>query len=52
MEKGKYNANVFIDFKKAFDTVDCDILLAKLSKYGVTGLEDSWFASFLNNLWS
>ncbi len=49
MDNGKYIANVFIDLKKAFDTVDHDILLAKLSEYGVTGLEHSWFASYLNN---
>ena len=33
--------------KKAFDTVDHDILSSKLSAYGVTDLAHSWFTSYL-----
>ena len=39
MDKGQYTAMVFIDLKKAFDTVDHEILLKKLAKYGIIGLE-------------
>ena len=49
MDNGKYTANVFIDLKKAFDTVDHDILLNKLLRYGIRDLEHSWFVSYLNN---
>ena len=49
MDGGKYTANIFIDLKKAFDTVDHDILLAKLRKYGVDNLEFAWFSSYLTN---
>ena len=49
MDNGRYTANIFIDLKKAFDTVDHDILLAKLRKYGVDNLEFAWFSSYLTN---
>ena len=49
MDKGQYTAMVFIDLKKAFDIVDHEILLKKLTKYGIIGLENTWFASYLEN---
>ena len=49
MDDGKYTANIFIDLKKAFDTVDHDILLARLKNYGVGNLELTWFTSYLTN---
>ena len=49
MDTGKYTALVFIDLKKAFDTVDHDILLKKMQKYGVSGNGLTWFKSYLQD---
>ena len=49
IDKGLLNGVVFIDMKKAFDTIDYDILLSKLAAYGVDKLALSWFQSYLTN---
>ena len=49
MEAGLYSCNVFIDLKKAFHKVDHTILLCKLSKYGIRGIINDWFVSYLTN---
>ena len=41
--------SVFINLKKAFDTVDHQILLQKLYRYGIRGLGHSWFRLYLSN---
>ena len=40
---------VFVDFKKAFVTVDHDILAKKLYLYGVRNTKLKWFHSYLND---
>ena len=40
---------VYLDFAKAFDSVDHKILLAKLSAYGVTGRLLSWNDDYLTD---
>jgi len=40
---------IFIDFAKAFDTVNYEILLKKLFHLGFRGVVQDWFKSYLNN---
>ena len=40
---------VFVDFQKAFDTVDHKILLHELSHYGIRDIANCWFSSCLSN---
>ena len=49
IDRGKYNLAVFIDLRKAFDTVNHDILLCKLYRYGIKNTELKWFKSYLSN---
>lgn len=47
LEKGDLACGIFIDLQKAFDTVDHEILLAKLENYGFRGLSNDWIRSYL-----
>ena len=49
MDKSQTTIGVSIDLKKAFDTVDHNILLNKLQCYGVRGLALEWIKSYLFN---
>ena len=47
LDNQEFACGVFVDFQKAFDTVNHDILTEKLKYYGVQGVANSWFKSYL-----
>ena len=46
LNKHKSIISIFIDFSKAFDTVDPNILIDKLRHYGIRGCVENWFKSY------
>lgn len=49
LDKGGVVGAVFLDFKKAFDTVNHNVLLSKLSKFNLSVNTMIWMESYLNN---
>ena len=49
LDTGKFIVGVFLDLKKAFDTVDHTILLKKLHAYAIRDNHLDWFKSYLTN---
>ena len=49
IDQGQLAGAVFIDLRKAFDTVDHGLLLDKFTIVGVSGPEHEWFTDYLRN---
>ena len=49
LDDGDIGCGVFVDLQKAFDTVDPQMLLAKFNHYGIRGVSNDWFKSYLSN---
>ena len=48
LDEGNYVFGIYIDLKKASDTVQHKILLHKLQYYGIRGLAFHWFETYLS----
>ena len=49
IENGEHAIGVYLDFSKAFDTINHDILFDKLHFYGIRGIALSWIKSYMTN---
>ena len=49
LDRGECVIGVFLDFSKAFDTVDHSILKMKLNKYRIKGTQLKWFEDYIND---
>lgn len=49
LEQGSAVTSILLDFSKAFDCLDHNLIIKKLTTLGVTGNELNWFTSYLDN---
>lgn len=47
LDSNEYIIAVFLDLRRAFETICREALIKKLEKYGITGVALEWFKSYL-----
>ena len=48
-DSGQFSCGVFLNLQKPFDTVNHNIIFRKLEHYGIRGVSNIWFKSYLTN---
>jgi hypothetical protein len=48
LDNNLHAVGIFLNFTKAYDVINHNILLYKLESYGVRGIINSWFKSYLS----
>ena len=49
LDRGECVGTAMIDLSKAFDSIDHDLLLNKLSAYDILNGEHKWFSNYLSD---
>ena len=49
IDSKKFGCGIFVDLRKAFDTVNHELLLNKLEHYGIRGSELKWFHPYFTD---
>jgi hypothetical protein len=49
IDENKITCAIFLDFSKAFDTINDEILLDKMHSHGIRGVANKWFSSYISD---
>ena len=49
LDQGLFSCGIFVDLQETFDTIDYEILLGKVEHYGIRGITNKWFETYLKD---